>query len=358
MATEITSVVLDPFGTNRSGSEYPAKPLLIFGSDYGHSGFITPMARFQFYNAFGESTAKKAPVLFIRMGGTFQTALSNRYTETTAMFGTPQSGTDDAGIGTNLSTVVKGGLDAVYKQLVGAGAGAVGFIGSAGLSGKAQYEFLTRRVLNTFQQLVYNGPVFRSFQLPFTMKPTSQAEAEIMIDIIKTFQIASSPKGDGGVENIKGVEGKSVNDLATPKEGEAPAADPKITLTGDDILQITGGDPNVIGGGTKGSNFSFGYPDMCQFQILLKKTTGTAESTNSTVAMGEIFQSAYCVIENVQVDYGGQNKMVFFTNTSAKGGKYYPSEVTLTISLRETTLPTADAMSAYHNSEGNSRTIF
>ena len=114
----------------------------------------------------------------------------------------------------------------------------------------------------------------------------------------------------------------------------------------------------MIGGGTKGSNFSFGYPDMCQFQILLKKTTGTAESTNSTVAMGEIFQSAYCVIENVQVDYGGQNKMVFFTNTSAKGGKYYPSEVTLTIGLRETTLPTADAMSDYHNSAGNSRTIF
>ena len=353
----VTSVVLNPFGTNRGGSSYPDKPLLIFGSDYGHSGFVTPMARFQFYNAFGESTTAKAPVVFIRMGGTFQTALANRYTETTSIFGAPQSGTD---LGTNLATVAKGGLDAVYKQLVGAGAGATGFLGSAGLSGKAQYEFLTRRVLNTFQQLIYNGPVFRSFQLPFTMKPTSQAEAEIMINIIKTFQIASSPKGDAGVENIKG-DNSSLNEKAAPKEGEAPAADPKVVLTDTDIRQITGADadPNALVGGSQGSNFSFGYPDICQFQILLKKTTGTAGSTTDTyVSMGEIFQSAYCAIENVQVDYGGQNKMVFFTNTSAEGGKYYPSEVTLTISLRETTLPTADAMSTYHNSAGNTRTIF
>ena len=231
MATEITSVVLDPFGTNRRGSSYPDKPLLIFGSDYGHSGFVTPMARFQFYNAFGESTKAKAPVVFIRMGGTFQTALSNRFTETQSMFGTPQSGTGDTGIGTSLGTVVKGGLDAVYKQLVGAGAGAVGFIGSAGLSGKAQYEFLTRRVLNTFQQLIYNGPRFRSFQLPFTMKPTSQAEAERMVDIIKTFQIASSPKGDGSGENIKA---KTDADIANQKKAsEERATDDKEAMITD-----------------------------------------------------------------------------------------------------------------------------
>jgi len=353
----VTSVVLDPFGTNRGGSSYPAKNLLIFGSDYGHSGFVTPMARFQFYDPFGETIPGKAPVVFIRMGGTFQTALANRYTETTSIFGAPQSGTD---LGTNLATVAKGGLDAVYKQLVGVGGAAIGFLGSAGLSGKAQYEFLTRRVLNTFQQLIYNGPVFRSFQLPFTMKPTSQAEAEIMINIIKTFQIASSPKGDAGGETIKG-DNSGITAAAAKKEGEAPAADPKVVLSDADIRTITGSDadPNTLVGGTQGSNFSFGYPDICQFQILLKKTTGTAGSTDgSYVSMGEIFQSAFCAIENVQVDYGGQNKMVFFTNTDKTGGKYYPSEVTLTISLRETTLPTADAMSDYHNSAGNTRTIF
>jgi hypothetical protein len=355
----MSSVDLSPFATARGGSNYPDKSLLIFGSDYGHSGFVTPMARFQFYNAFGESTAAKAPIVFIRMGGTFQTALSNRYSETQSIFGSPDSSASATDLGTNLATVVKGGLDSVYKQLVGAGGAAIGFLGSAGLSGKAQYEFLTRRVLNTFQQLIYNGPVFRSFQLPFTMKPTSQAEAEIMVNIIKTFQIASSPKGDkAGGETIKG-DNSGITEAAKPKEGEAPAADPKVVLTDADIRLLTGGDPNVIGGGTQGSNFSFGYPDICQFQILLKKTTGTAGSTDgSYVTMGEIFQSAFCAIENVQVDYGGQNKMVFFTNAGGADGKYYPSEATLTISLRETTLPTADAMSTYHNSAGNTRTIF
>ena len=343
---------LSPFETNRTGSNYPAKPLLIFGSDYGHSGFITPMARFQFFNAFGESTAKASPLIFIRMGGTFQTALSNRYTETTSIFGAPQSG--DAGITDSLKTIAKGGLDAVYKQLIGAGTGATGFLASAGASGKAQYEFLTRRVLNTFQQLVYNGPVFRSFQLPFTMKPTSLAEAEKMIDIIKSFQIASSPKGDGGIEGIKAKKDDDLSNTAKAAEDQTKT-DATTDLTDADIKQITGNQGSVIGGAVaSGSNFSFGYPDMCQFKILLKKTaTGTTESGNTSIQMGEIFSSGYCVIENVQVDYGGQNKLVFFSatnggNAAVPAGKYYPSEVTLTISLRETSLPTADAMSANH----------
>ena len=347
----MSSVDLSPFATNRGGSNYPDQKLLIFGSDYGHSGFVTPMARFQFFNAFGESTAKQSPIVFIRMGGTFQTGLSNRYSETQSIFGSPQSG-PEANIGSNLANLAKGGLDAVYKQLAGAGAGAAGFIGSAGLSGKAQYEFLTRRVLNTFQQLIYNGPVFRSFQLPFTMKPTSLAEAEKMIDIVKTFQIASSPKGDGGVESIQSKKADDLTNTAKPKDDQIQD-DPKITLTDADIREITGADPSVIGGGATGSNFSFGYPDMCQFQILLKKTD-TGEGTDTKISMGEIFHSGYCVIENVQVDYGGQNKMVFFSTTT--GGKYYPSEVTLTLGLRETTLPTADFMSANHTSP--ERTIF
>jgi hypothetical protein len=347
----MSSVDLTPFATNRGGSDYPANKLLIFGSDYGHSGFVTPMARFQFFNAFGESTAKQSPIVFIRMGGTFQTGLSNRYTETTSIFGSPQSG-PEANIGSNLANLAKGGLDAVYKQLAGAGAGAAGFIGSAGLSGKAQYEFLTRRVLNSFQQLIYNGPVFRNFQLPFTMKPTSLAEAERMIDIIKTFQIASSPKGDGGVESIQAKTSGSVNNQALPKDQQTQDAAPTV-LSDAEIREITGVDRDAIGGGSNSGNFSFGYPDMCQFQILLKKTD-TGEGTDTKIQMGEIFHSGYCVIENVQVDYGGQNKMVFFS--APTGGKYYPSEVTLTIGLRETTLPTADFMSTNHTS--TERTIF
>ena len=347
----VTPVDLSPFATNRGGSKYPDKSsLLIFGSDYGHSGFVTPMARFQFYDAFGETAKGGPPVVFIHMPGTFQTALSNRYTETTSIFGSPNSEPGAAG----LIQVAKGGLDSIYKQLAGASAGATGFIASAGLSGKAQYEFLTRRVLNTFQQLIYNGPIFRSFQLPFTMKPTSRAEAEKMIDIIKTFQIASSPKGSDTPETIKGIKADDLTNTAKSADQQTKDAE-TIKLTDADIRQITGDNPNAIGGGATGSNFSFGYPDMCQFQILLKKTDGpTTEGTNSSIAFGEIFQSGYCVIENVAVDYGGQNKMVFFSSTS--GGKYYPSEVTLTLGLRETSLPTADYM--YTNHTSTERTIF
>jgi hypothetical protein len=184
------------------------------------------------------------------------------------------------------------------------------------------------------------------------MKPTSLAEAERMIDIIKTFQIASSPKGDGGVESIQAKTSGSINNQALPKDQQTqdPATAP---LTDAEIREITGVDRDVIGGGSNSGNFSFGYPDMCQFQILLKKTD-TGEGTDSKISMGEIFHSGYCVIENVQVDYGGQNKMVFFSTST--GGKYYPSEVTLTIGLRETTLPTADFMSTNHTSP--ERTIF
>lgn len=352
----MSSVDLSPFGTNRAGSSYPAKTLLIFGSDYGHSGFVTPMARFQFFNAFGESTSGSSPIIFIHMGGTFQTALQNGYSETTSIFGMPNS---ETGIGTNLATIAKGGLDAVYKQLQSATAGAAGFISSAGLSGKAQYEFLTRRVLNTFQQLIYNGPTFRRFQLPFTMKPTSLAEAEKMIDIIKSFQIASSPKGKADAKSEKLV-GKAADNLENTSKDKADQVtdDSKVTLADSDIRQITGEAPgNLDGSASSGGlgNFSFGYPDMCQFEIILKKTTGnTTEGGDAGIAMGEIFQSGYCVIENVQVDYGGQNKMIFFN--SATGGKYYPSEVTMTIGLRETTLPTADFMSTNHTSP--ERTIF
>ena len=46
------------------------------------------------------------------------------------------------------------------------------------------------------------------------------------------------------------------------------------------------------------------------------------------------------MIETVAVDYGAQNKMTFFDNTGANK-KYYPTDVNLTISLRESVLITA-----------------
>jgi len=46
--------------------------------------------------------------------------------------------------------------------------------------------------------------------------------------------------------------------------------------------------------------------------------------------------------------------MVFFSN-EISGGKYYPSEVTLTIGLRETTLPLAGQIAS---GQSGLRTIF
>ena len=352
----MSSVDLSAFATARGGSKYPDKSLLIFGSDYGHSGFVTPMARFQFYDAFGESTKAKAPVVFIRMGGTFQSGLSNGFQDTQSIFGQPNS---DGTVSGALGNAVKGGLDAVYKQIVGAAGTAAGFIGSAGQSGKAQYEFMTRKVLNTFQQLIYQGPTFRRFTLPFTMKPTSMAEAEKMIQIIQSFRIASSPKGAGDDIAIKVKDAnKSVTELAdppTPGGADAPAPEPVTGFTQTEVDQLFGGGNNgtssLDGPRTSASNFSFGYPDMCRFEIVLQNSPG-----GSDTFLTQVFSSEYCVIENVQIDYGGQNKMVFLTPEGTTGGKYYPSEVTLSIQLRETSLPTDGAVFTDHGN--GTRTIF
>ena len=350
------TIQIGPFETNRASAQYPvgSGTTLIFGADYGHSGFVTPMARFQFFDPLG--TTARGPIVFIRMGGTFQSALANGYQETTSIFGQPDSTGSVTGITAN---AVKGGLDAVYKQLQSAAAGGVGFLSSAGLSGKAQYEFMTRKVLNTFQQLIYQGPTFRRFTLPFSMKPTSMQEAEKMMQIIKSFRIASSPKGAGDNLTIAVKNpGDTVNNKAplSAEDANAAAADDTVLFTQTEIDNLFGGGNSGAvaldeGGRTAVSNFSFGYPDMCRFEIVLQKSPG-----GSDTFLTQVFSSEYCVIENVQVDYGGQNKMVFFSPEGASGGKYYPSEVTLNISLRETSLPTDGAVYTDHNN--STRTIF
>ena len=339
-----------PFGLNTGTGAYPTSETLIFGSDYGHSNFVTPMARFAFYDNFGSALTRGSPIIFIRMAGTFQSGLQNGYAESQNIFGTPDPATGAIGFAFD---TVKGGVDALLKQVVGASGTAAGFIGSAGLSGKAQYEFMTRKVLNTFQQLIYSGPSFRRFTLPFVMKPTSLAEAEKMTDIIKTFRIASSAKGAGNNEFIfkdstkNAVEQRAADSAAAGEvEDKNDVVKETTNFTVEEINSLFAGG-NVAGSGSR--TFSFGYPDMCKFQIVLQRSPNGADA-----GLAEVFGSEYCVIENVQVDYGSQNKMVFFSSDGTDG-KYYPTEVTLTIGLRETTLPLAGQIEAGHS--GN-RTIF
>ena len=335
-----------PFQINKGVAGYPVTSgNLIFGAQDSHKDFVTPMARFEFFDAFA-SEKSSAAIVFIRMGGTFNTTLSNGYAESQNIFGSPDPNPNES-IFKGLKTTGNATLEALLKQVKFAAAGAAGFIQSAGLGGKSQYEFLTRRFLNNFQQLIYQGPTFRRFTLPFTMRPTSLKEAENMMNIVNTFRFASSPKG-GGPSDIVGFDAadNSVDDYADKTAEQIAQIKADSRIQASQLGALVGG--NLIGGGALESAFSLGYPDTCKFTLLLQKN-----ATGDT-SLTELFASEFCVIENVAVDYGSQNKMVFFS--SGSGNKYYPSEVTVTINLRETSLPTTGTLGNERTS--TTRTIF
>ena len=367
------SEIRTPFTIIRDTPTYPDKATeLIFGSDYAHSEYVIPMARFKFFDATGAES--NAPSIYIRLGGTFNTQLSNGYQETSGIFGsvTPGStvGVENLGEFASLLGKVKGSaLEAIQKGLANALGAGVGYIASAGQSGKPQIEFLTRKLFNSFQQLIYQGPRFRAFQLPFNMKPTSYQEAKIMRDIIHTFRVASSPRAnyDDTLKSdeeaiLEGSAGSAdeaeriANELKTLSEEEQ-----KIRLTEMALDSFNNDTGNEIV--TKSdAPLTFGYPDMVQLEfILYKKGSGNSSGYTDTITM--LFQSDYCMIENVGLDYGAQNKMVFLsspesadTDDGKKVGDYFPSEVNMTIALKESVLITAAYASAEHGTDG--RTIF
>jgi len=363
-----------PFTIIRDGFNYPAKDTeLIFGSDYAHSEYVIPMARFKFFDATGKES--DAPSIYIRLGGTFNTQLSNGYQETSGIFGTvtPGSKVGVEGLGefaTLLGKVKGSALEAIQKGLANAlGAGA-GYISSAGQSGKPQIEFLTRKLFNSFQQLIYQGPRFRAFQLPFNMKPTSYQEAKIMRDIIHTFRVASSPRS-----NFDDTLSEDKEDALIASAGSLEAADAftksleglsdeekkvKLTEMGLDAFNNETGTEIME---ASNAPLTFGYPDMVQLEfILYKKGSGTPTGVGPNIddnidTITMLFQSEYCMIENVGLDYGAQNKMVFLSSPeSAEAGDYFPSEVNMTIALKESVLITAAYASAEHGTAG--RTIF
>ena len=324
---------LAPFISDSDKSfAYPVAGTIFFGADFAHSEFLIPMARFEFYDQYGSARLSGAPILYMRMNGQFQTGLTNTYNETANIFGNPtgDAGKDDVFFAVP-TALLKGGVSALYKQIATAHAGAAGYIGSAGSNGKAQYEFLTRKVLNTFQQLVYQGPTFRRYSLPFTMKPTSLEEAQAMINIIKTFRIASVAKGNQGEDTIDPAR-RAASGAGTPAEDK-------------DVI-----DPGLLGNvviALSSTPITFTYPDMCSFEIVM------AENVNGGHKVTSLFESEFCVIESVNIDYGSQNKMLFFEKSNET---YYPAEVTLTINLKETTLPLSNQI--YTENSVSTRTIF
>ena len=363
-----------PFTIVRDEFKYPDQATeLIFGSDYAHSEYVVPMARFKFFDATGaESTA---PTIYIRLGGTFNTQLSNGYQETTGIFGgvTP-GGLGEGGLSgfTEILGKVKGSaLEAIQKGLANALGAGVGYISSAGQSGKPQIEFLTRKLFNSFQQLIYQGPRFRSFQLPFNMKPTSYEEAKIMRNIIHTFRVASSPRGNfedtlksDDEAILEGSAGSVDEAERIARELEALSEEERRIRLTEMALESFNNDTGSEIETASNAPLTFGYPDMVQLEFILYKkgvedikvTVGEIEDTYSdTITL--LFQSEYCMIENVGLDYGAQNKMVFLSSPeSAKDGEYFPSEVNMTIALKESVLITAGYASAEHATD--LRTIF
>ena len=342
------------FGIPQGIATYPSTDGLVFGSDFGNQDFIVPMAKFIFYDAKGVLlSGSSAPTIYVRLGGTFNSTLTNGYQEAQGIMGSP-TGTSifEGEAGQALGRLGSSFIEGIQKQIVQGIAGATGYVASAGQSGKTQVEFLQRVMLNNFQQLIYQGPTFRRFQLPFIMKPHSQTEAETMLSIISSFRVASSPRTGtetGTIDSTIDALGRRADPDNLLKSGdEAPPDETKFEggtenpdyqkalrefLNRQSVLtdaDETAADTIVQ---NSGQVFTFGYPDMCKFDLILYKKGGSGDIVT-------LFRSEFCMIETVSVDYGASNKMTFFDGKN-NNTQYFPTDVNLTISLRESVLITA-----------------
>ena len=339
------------FGIPQGTASYPSSGLLTFGSDYGNQDFVVPMAKFTFYDAKGLSlSGGGAPTIYVRLGGAFNSTLINGYQEAQGIMGSP-TGTSifEGEMGQALGRLGSSFIEGIQKQIVQGVAGATGYVASAGQSGKTQVEFLQRVMLNNFQQLIYQGPTFRRFQLPFIMKPHSQSEAETMLSIISSFRVASSPRTgtETTVSDVINTFGRNKTDDELQRSGdEAPPDETKLGgkesqeyqqalrdyLNRQAVLSSAdqGEADRIVQ--NSGQVFTFGYPDMCKFELILYRKDAGELTT--------LFRSEFCMIETVSVDYGSQNKMTFFDGKN-NNSQYFPTDVNLTISLRESVLITA-----------------
>jgi hypothetical protein len=339
ISREVGSETSRPFGLIQGDWTYPVSGDLIYGTDFAHSDFVIPIIRFSFYDATGKASAN-APTIYAKMGGQFQSNLSNPFQAAQNIYGSP--GDPDAGAFDVVKRYGEGFYTALQKQVLGGIAGVTGAFASAGQSGKSNVEFLQRKMFNNFQQLIYSGPNFRTFNLPFPMKATSYEEAKNIRNIISTFRIASSPQVGSEIDSNQGLDesvdegtlGGSGTDLSQQSDQASQTAAP-ITATEYDALVNASFSTKV-----------FGYPDMCRFQLLLYQKDGNEFPV--------LFESDLCVIESVAVDYGGQNKMTFFEDSKGNG-EYYPTDVSLTIALKETSLVTSSF--AYEESKRQTRTM-
>ena len=330
---------------------------LVFGHDSAQSDFMVPMARFKFYDPFGNPTPGM-PTIYIRMPGSFNSTLLNGYSSVANVFGSPVRPTEGEGAFTQIGNLIKSlgesGLGALQRQILEAITQGAGFIGSAGVNSRAQAEFLTRKMLNNYNQMIYQGPVHRQFQLPFNMKPSTPKESTAMKDIIYAFRAASSPKAGGSsIENQLG-EDLDVNEVTSRDaelEGNLLAlsgiSEDKLTTEQKELIATAQGksiEQSQQSGlilGRMTDAFTFGYPEMVKFQIVL------VPPKNGTTVV--LFKSDFCVMQSVTVDYGSGNKLNFFHKSLQNNEEYHPTEATLALSLTEMNLVTAGTVANQYN---------
>lgn len=347
--------------------------ILKFGIEDSHSDYVIPIAIIRLKNAKGGESISPYKTMYIRMGGTFSTAIRAAYDDAQGIVGTPFD--QNVGVLSALKKTGPGFLTGLQAQIMKGAYGAGGMVASAGLSGRQQLEFLSRVFLSNFQQVVYRGPSFRLFTLPFVMKPTSKKEAIDMRQIIFTLKMAASPKTGsrnvydalrefgGNADYLFGGSLDRVSELTrlskiieernkALKDQDKLNQDKEYLDAFAQIKKITDDEQDFITESSledskpffEASPLTFGYPDTCTFELaLIQGSSDTAITT--------IFKSDACVIENVVTDYGSSNKMTFFQDD------YYPTEVSLTLNLKELVFQTADSLATKYAGNGNLKII-
>ena len=189
------------------------------------------------------------------------------------------------------------------------------------------------------------------------MKPHSQAESETMLSIISSFRVASSPRTgtettisdvvttfgrhstDGELERTGNESPPKEEDFKDSGGAESPLYQQALKDYFNRQAVLSSESESAINQivNNSGQVFTFGYPDMCKFELILHKKGGESGLGDDLITL---FKSEFCMIESVSVDYGSQNKMTFFDG-EGNNTQYFPTDVNLTISLRESVLITA-----------------
>lgn len=286
-------------------------------------GFAVPVIIFNFKSAFGNDMG--GPTIAMRAPASLSLAQLSNYSSSGNIFGEDTlfpsvDTTTDSSTFNFLSSTMSTMTQAIVKRLLEGGSARAGYLASAGQSGIDQFEFSNRSLVNPFQQLVYKGPSFKMYNFPFVMRPKNLIEAQNAMKIISAFKIASSPKVQAGAYVDAGAEEAGVPQLQ---------ANALSALAGEIGAEIS---------------LTFGYPDLTEFQIMMYSSNSGAQTITP------MYESLACVISSVSTDYG-QQKMSFFIPQENKT-VYYPTEITLTLSLQEIAPRTAKDAIYESNKEG------